>query len=114
MGRTRGKRAHAFQPERVPVGSSAEFAPQVSGSGECSSVLDGAFKGRNSFPPTAPTLPGEEEVRIPKVRVLGFPQNESAALVPLRPPEKHTGTSSGVSGFSLFPGGNRRESVTAE
>ena len=82
MGRTRGKRAHAFQPERVPVGSSAEFArrgcgiqfrtrsaaPQVSGSGECSSVLDGAFKGRNSFPPTAPTLPGEEEVRIP-----GFP-----------------------------------------
>ena len=53
MGRTRGKRAHAFQPELVPVGSSAEFAPQVSGSGECSSVL---------------AVPGEEEVRIP-----GFP-----------------------------------------
>ena len=39
-----------------------QFAPQVSGSGECSSVL---------------AVPGEEEVRIP-----GFPRNESAVKLP--------------------------------
>ena len=230
MGRTRGKRAHAFQPERVPVGSSAEFArrgcgiqfrtrsaaPQVSGSGECSSVFVhpeevpavhfpatlrrkqrpqvlrqlrlgrgferlavplNSFRGLRRGCGNVLQQPEEtsgsrtdefrpQPLRFPRARrrnlVRGlcgtwfrtlnapfrrlcrpcpwrrcvfrrcvfwrcvswgnprtkapplFPQNESAALVPLRPPEKHTGTRSGVSGFSLFPGGNRRESVTAE
>ena len=54
--------------------SSPVFVHPDAGSGCCEDfVLDGAFKGRKSIPPTAPPVPVEEEVRIP-----GFPRNESA------------------------------------
>ena len=79
-------------------------------------VLDGAFKGRKSIPPTAPPVPVEEEVRIPKVRVLGFPQDESAVGFPRNESavelareerEEQTRTSSGFS-RSANPKGSKR------
>ena len=76
---------------RFPAGTEFQQGRQSSAD------LDGAFKGRKSIPPAAPPVPKgaspelgsgacvarvEEEVRIPKVRVLGFPQDESAVGFP--------------------------------
>ena len=103
--------------EVVPVENSwgeesAKMLEDGSG-GESSPVLDGAFKGRKSIPPTAPPVPAEEEVRIPKVRVLGFPQDESAVGFPRNESavelarEEQTGTRSGFS-RSANPKGSKR------
>ena len=80
------------QPEETSGSRTYEFAPQVSGSGECSSVFvhpDAGSGGTLSCREPAGNsdrrccedfvlaVPGEEEVRIP-----GFPRNESAVKLP--------------------------------